>query len=136
MKYNLILSAVFFSISLFSSGQDSAILKRTPYNLRVIVDKDQYYEDSIGATPYVLPDKTIQIYPGETIYVELVEENGIIKILYKKTMVAGQLAYVYSTSPDSAFFDVKFSEDKSIKVLIIIIIFLIEKNYTAFAYCI
>ncbi len=32
------------------------------------------------------------------------------KILYKKTLVAGNEVYVFSTSPDSAFFEVKFSE--------------------------
>jgi hypothetical protein len=32
------------------------------------------------------------------------------KILYKKIIQAGQVVYVYSTNPDSAFFDVKFSE--------------------------
>jgi hypothetical protein len=32
------------------------------------------------------------------------------KILYKKITQSGQEVYVYSTSPDSAFYDVKFSE--------------------------
>jgi len=49
-----------------------------PYNLSIIVDKQSTYEQNIPATPYILPDKTIQIYPGETIYVEVSHNNGII----------------------------------------------------------
>jgi len=41
--------------------------------------RKNFYEDEIGATPYVFPNNGMRIYPGETVYVEVVEENGIIK---------------------------------------------------------
>jgi len=59
-------------------GQDSSQLKRTPYKLSLPVDKNSIYEEDIKATPYVLPDKTVQIYPGETIYVEVRQDSGKI----------------------------------------------------------
>ena len=79
MKHVFILLTTLLAISICSNGQDSTLLKRTPYTLRVDVDKNHFYEDKVGGTPYVFPDKTIQIYPGETIYVEVVEENGVVK---------------------------------------------------------
>jgi len=66
-------------IGTFSSlGQDSAQLRRIPYKLSLPVDKHSLYEEDIKATPYVLPGKTIQIYPGETIYVEVRQDSGKI----------------------------------------------------------
>lgn len=79
MKHILFLTAAFITISIGVKGQDTSLLKRVPYTLKIDVDKDNFYQDEVGATPYVLPDKTIQIYPGETIYAEVTEENGEVK---------------------------------------------------------
>ncbi|MBK6381797.1 MAG: hypothetical protein IPI88_18320 [Chitinophagaceae bacterium] len=79
MKYFLILVLFFSSVPFNSTGQDSAILKRTPYTLRIDVDNINFYEDQIGATPYVFPNNGMQIYPGETIYVEVEQDKGVIK---------------------------------------------------------
>ncbi|HTE30578.1 MAG TPA: hypothetical protein VK666_09425, partial [Chryseolinea sp.] len=35
--------------------------------------------EDIKATAYVLPNKAIQLYPGEIVFVEIEEENGVIK---------------------------------------------------------
>jgi hypothetical protein len=81
MKY-IFISVLLFSIVPFNLiGQDTTVLKRTPYTLRVNVDNDNFYEDQIGATPYVFPNNGMQVYPGETIYVEVEQENGVIKRL-------------------------------------------------------
>src|SRR5882672_8993609 len=79
MKQILFLVVITLTLSLNSKGQDTTVLKRTPYTLKIEVDKNNFYEDQIEATPYVFPNNGMQIYPGETIYVEVVEENGIIK---------------------------------------------------------
>src|SRR5438876_8608995 len=63
----------------FTYCQDQTQLIRTPYKLKVVVTKDITYEEDIQATPYVLPKNTIQLYPGETIYVEVEQENNEIK---------------------------------------------------------
>ena len=67
------------AISFLSYGQDTSQLKRTPYKLTVAVDKKNVYEEDIQATPFVLPDESIQLYPGETVYIEVKQENGVIK---------------------------------------------------------
>jgi hypothetical protein len=79
MKKILFLVVITMTFSLSSKGQDTTALKRTPYTLKIEVDKKNFYEDQIGATPYVFPNNGMQIYPGETIYVEVFEENGVIK---------------------------------------------------------
>jgi len=79
MKQILFLVVITLTLIASSKGQDTTVLKRTPYTLKIEVDKKNFYEDEIGATPYVFPNNGMQVYPGETIYVEIVEENGIIK---------------------------------------------------------
>ena len=79
MKQILFLVVFALTLTLGSKGQDTTVLKRTPYTLKIEVNKESFYEDKIGATPYVFPNNGMQIYPGETIYVEVDEENGIIK---------------------------------------------------------
>jgi hypothetical protein len=79
VKRILFLAVLGLIHALSSKGQDTAVLKRTPYTLKIEVDKKNFYEDQIGATPYISPNNGMQIYPGETIYVEVVQENGVIK---------------------------------------------------------
>ncbi len=67
------------SFAQFVTAQDTLGLRRPAYKLNVAVDKETFYEDNIISTPYILPDTSIQLYPGETIYVEVIEENGVIK---------------------------------------------------------
>jgi hypothetical protein len=79
MTLKLIVTALLVTTTLFIFGQDSSQLKRTPYKLIVAVDKKTIYEEDIKATPYVLPNKPIQLYPGENVYLEIEQENGIVK---------------------------------------------------------
>ena len=79
MKSFFIQLIALLTISLGSYGQDIAQLKRTPYKLRVAVDRNSVYELGIKGTEYVSPDKTIQLYAGETVYIEVEQENGDIK---------------------------------------------------------
>ena len=79
MKLKLIVTALFLATTFLTFGQDSTPLKRTPYKLTVAVDKKKVYEEDIKATPYVLPNKALQLYPGETVFIEIEQENGVIK---------------------------------------------------------
>jgi hypothetical protein len=79
MKLKIIASVLILTTTHFAIGQDSTQLKRTPYKLKVAVDKKTVYEEDIKATPYVLPNKAIQLYPGETVFIEIDQENGVIK---------------------------------------------------------
>ncbi|MES2773356.1 MAG: hypothetical protein V4722_04185 [Bacteroidota bacterium] len=78
MKMNFVISLALLLIAISSYAQDSTQLKRTPYKLIVQVDKKNVYEEDINATPYVMPNKAVQIYPGETIFLEIEQVNGKI----------------------------------------------------------
>jgi len=73
---------IFIVSSLFSRyviAQDFYPLKRKSYHLNVAVDKKTTYEEDLNESPYVLPDLTAQIYPGESIFIEIEQLNGVIK---------------------------------------------------------
>jgi hypothetical protein len=79
MTRNII--ALFISSSLLSVScyaQDSTGLLRTPYKLTIAVDKKTTYEENLNERPYVLPDRTLQLYPGETVFIEVDETDGVI----------------------------------------------------------
>ncbi|MGC4036367.1 MAG: hypothetical protein QM764_10410 [Chitinophagaceae bacterium] len=69
------------SFSKITIAQDTATLKRAAYKLKIEVDKDNYYEEQLKETPYIWPDNTIQLYPGEKIYVEVEQSNWIISAI-------------------------------------------------------
>lgn len=74
----LALSALSFTSALHA--QDTSQLTRKPYKLSVIVDKQTVYQVDLKETPFIhYPDNTIQLYPGETLYVEIEQTNGVIK---------------------------------------------------------
>jgi hypothetical protein len=73
---------VFLTTALFVQGQDTTVLKRPAFNLKVAVDKKSLYEQDVESAPYVLPDNTIQMYPGETIYIEMDLQSGVIENIH------------------------------------------------------
>jgi hypothetical protein len=75
---SILLITLFFSSSY---AQDMTQLKRKPYKLSVVVNKNSIYEEDLNESTYVKPDNTVQIYPGESVFLEVVQENGIIKRL-------------------------------------------------------
>ncbi|RZM30326.1 MAG: hypothetical protein EOO88_01165 [Pedobacter sp.] len=77
MKYSVLLIAFAFT-SLVLQAQDSSVLTRTPYQLTLAVDGKTYYEEQIKAVPYIFPNKSVQVYPGETIYLEVTLNDGEI----------------------------------------------------------
>jgi hypothetical protein len=81
MKKISIIVPILLAVSFIGFGQDTTQLKRTPYKLFVAVDKQTFYEEELKEAPFVLPDNTVQLYPGETVYIEVLQEDGIIKKL-------------------------------------------------------
>ena len=47
------------------------IEKREPFTLRLPVDGVNYYEQQVAGTPYFVKEKTLQIYPGEKLFIEV-----------------------------------------------------------------
>ena len=68
-KAVIILTLFFSAITCF--GQTNDLPKRDAFTLKMAVDDTNFYQTEIQASAYVLPDNTIQIYPGEKIYVEV-----------------------------------------------------------------
>jgi hypothetical protein len=62
-------------------GQDTTGLKRMPYKLTVAVDKKNFYEEELKEASFVLPNNTIQLYPGETVFIQVESTDGAIKTI-------------------------------------------------------
>jgi len=73
----LILSFVFTTALAF--GQTNDLPQRDAFKLNIAVDDSNFYNADIKSSAYVLPDNTIQLYPGETIYVEVELDKKEIK---------------------------------------------------------
>jgi hypothetical protein len=52
---------------------------RSTFVLRLVVDNDNFYVDTVAASPYVVKNTTLQIYPGEKVFLEMEEDSGKIK---------------------------------------------------------
>ncbi len=64
MKQIFILILLFLAVSPNTQSQDTVILKRAPYTLKIDADKNNSYKDEIGATAFIFPNNGMQIYPG------------------------------------------------------------------------
>ena len=68
-KITIIVSFIFTTA--LSFGQTNDLLKRDAFTLNIAVDDTNFYKSEINTSAYVLPDNTVQLYPGEKIYVEV-----------------------------------------------------------------
>ena len=68
-KMALMLSFVFPTA--FCFGQTNNLAQRDAFKLKIAVNDTNFYSADIKSAAYVLPDNSIQIYPGEKIYVEV-----------------------------------------------------------------
>jgi hypothetical protein len=60
-------------------SQDTSLLARTPYKLSLVVDQSSVYDVDLPAAPFVGPKNTIQIYPGEKVFIEIDQQDGVIE---------------------------------------------------------
>lgn len=59
--------------------QSNDLATRNSFTLKLPIDGINYYQTEIAQSPYILPNNTIQIYPGEKLYIETeVLKNKII----------------------------------------------------------
>lgn len=75
----------FLSMTAICFGQSNYLPQRDAFKLNLAVDDINFYNADIKASAYVLPDNTIQLYPGETVYVEVELINREIKSM--KTVI-------------------------------------------------
>lgn len=52
---------------------------RNDFKLTLAVDGDNYYESDVKAGPYMVSPDVLQIYPTETVLMEVEQEKGVIK---------------------------------------------------------
>jgi hypothetical protein len=60
-------------------AQSNDLPKRKAFILNIAVDDSNFYSADIKESDYILPENTIQIYPGETMYVEVECVKKVIK---------------------------------------------------------
>ena len=69
MRYIYCLIIVFSFLNVYCQNEND-LLKRQPYKLKLPVEKKSVYEVDVAESPFVMNKNIVQIYPGETIYVE------------------------------------------------------------------
>ena len=65
--------------ALSTSAQTDSVLKRKPYHLVVPVDQETAYEEDLKESAYIHPDNTVQLYPGESVFIEIEWDQGKIQ---------------------------------------------------------
>jgi hypothetical protein len=79
MRYCFTLLALCLTVSLYA--QHSNLLpERAAYKLSLPVKNGSVYEMDVPASPFVQQDNLIQIYPGETLYLEAEENDSHLKL--------------------------------------------------------
>ncbi|MET0637936.1 MAG: hypothetical protein ABWZ25_18030 [Chitinophagaceae bacterium] len=78
MKNVLLISSILFLYIGRIEAQKNDVLTRVPYTLKMIVDDSTFYEEKINAVPYIFPNRSLQMYPGEKIFLEVELKNNEI----------------------------------------------------------
>lgn len=78
MKSLLLFSCVFI-VHIASLAQGNLLPERQAMDLKLAVNDSTFYEMQVKASPYVLPENTVQIYPGERVFVEFETKGRRVK---------------------------------------------------------
>jgi len=74
-----IILLTFFLPFFISFCQSNDLLTRRAFTLKLPIDKIHFYQAEISPSNFILPNNTIQIYPGEKLYIEInVKRNKIV----------------------------------------------------------
>ncbi len=60
-------------------GQSNDLPNRDSLDLKIAVDSINFYQTTIGSTPYILMNHTVQLYPGEQVFVEMEFDGSELK---------------------------------------------------------
>lgn len=75
----IIISLTLFLTCCMSFCQSNDLLARSAFTLKLPIDKTHFFQAEISPSNYILPDNTIQIYPGEKLYIEInVKKSRIV----------------------------------------------------------
>ena len=86
-----ILFMIFFIItSTLIYSNENIVIERSSFVLELSVDENSYYTFTIPQSPYILDDFSVQIFPGETLFIEvdvvddIVEKLTVVKEIINK----------------------------------------------------
>lgn len=77
MKKYLFFCLMLMTLNVTAQSDNDRTL-RDSFTLSMPVSKDTYYESPIPSSPFVVGPKILQLFPGETVLLEIVEQNGLI----------------------------------------------------------
>jgi len=70
MRTKVILT-ILLSLSFAFAYAQNEKEKRDEFTLKLPVDGEQYYEQTVASAPFFVQDKVLQIYPGEKLFIEV-----------------------------------------------------------------
>ena len=80
MKTKIILTLILSLTYGFSNAQNEKT-NREEFTLKLPVDGEQFYEQKVENSPYFVKENTLQIYPGEKLFIEVeVNKKEIISM--------------------------------------------------------
>ncbi|MGZ3884307.1 MAG: hypothetical protein ACXVP0_13185 [Bacteroidia bacterium] len=72
---------LFFCTTASLRAQDSILVKRPAFELKLAVDSGAFYKAYMKASDYMVSEGTLQIFPGETLLVEAdVEQDRLVDL--------------------------------------------------------
>ena len=77
MKKYFLSCLILLSFNVFAQ-KDNERPARDSFRLSMPVGNDTYYESSIPASPFIVGPKVLQLFPGETVLLEIEEKDGLI----------------------------------------------------------
>jgi hypothetical protein len=79
MKYLFSLVSLFLYLASYT--QDNNLLpERTAFKLKLPVNKNSVYEMDVPSSPFVRNKNIVQIYPGETLFLEATIQDSVIRL--------------------------------------------------------
>ena len=130
MTKSIILAAFFSLTSLISFSQNEKPF-RDEFTLKLPVDGEQFYEQKVLKSPFFVKDNVLQIYPGESLFIEVEKtKNEItsmkvvkVNVQPEKTLIVELTQTVKERKSESMILKVinPFDSDLNYKVLMYIV---------------
>ncbi|MDR2434157.1 MAG: hypothetical protein LBD47_06290 [Treponema sp.] len=80
--------AAFVFLTAFIYPDENYIIERSSFDLILNIDEENYWQGTIPQSPYIINGNYVQLYPGETLFLEAeFLENKIIKLSVVKEIL-------------------------------------------------
>jgi hypothetical protein len=86
MKEIFFVSFIFLTAFIYSD--ENYIVERSSFDLTLNIDEENYWQGTIPQSPYIINENYVQLYPGETLFLEAeFYENKIVKLSVVKEIL-------------------------------------------------